>query len=177
MLNILASQTAPMMYSLNFGQDNKPLLENDVVYIIRDSINNAKEVLSPITFALVRMELNSPSGDPFSFQDMILTSQSYISENIDKSFNLLWQSQDTALIIMPEMDYFKAEIYCKNLKASTENDYIAKETGAGLILHFSCLGYPEAGDTVQEITDHLWSKLLHLRRTKLSLTLPTSERT
>lgn len=160
MLNLLASQTAPMMYSLNFGQNRKPLMENEVVYLIRDSINKAKEVLSPITFALLRMELNSPSGDLFSFQDMIRTSHSFILDNIDEPYNLLWQSQDTALIIMQETDYFKAELFCKKLKNAAETEFEAKETGAGLLLHFSCLGYPEAGGTAIEITDHLWSKLL-----------------
>ncbi len=160
MISILASQTAPMMYSLNFDQNRKPLLENDVVYFIRDNINKAKEVLSPITFALLRLEFNSPSGDPFSYQDMIRTAQTFIIDNMDKSYDLLWQSQDTALLIMSETDYFKAELFCKRLKNFSEAEYKAKEEGAGLLLHFSCLGYPEAGDTAVEITDHLWSKLM-----------------
>ncbi len=160
LLNIMASQVAPMMYSLKFDQNKKPLIENDVVYLIRDSINKAQQVLSPITFALIRMELTSPSGDSFSILDMIRTSQSYIYDNIDKSFNLIWQSQDTALVIMPETDFFKAEMFCKKLKNKAEQEYKAKETGAGLVLHFSCLGFPEAGDTAQEITEHLWAKLL-----------------
>ncbi|KAA3617638.1 MAG: response regulator [Calditrichaeota bacterium] len=160
MLNILASQTAPMMFSLKFDGHKKPLMENDVIYMIRDSINKATDVLSPISFALLRMELNSPSGDPFSFQDMIRTSQSFMLEMVDKDYKLLWQSQDTALLIMPEMDYFNAEIYCKNLKSIANQDYSAKEPGASLHIHFSCMGYPEAGDTAKEITDRLWAKLL-----------------
>jgi len=160
MLNILASQTSPMMYSLNFGQNKKPLMENSVTYLIRDSINNAREVLSPISFALIRLELISPSEDPFSYQDMLQSSQLFVSENMDKSLSLLWQSQDTALLIMPELDFFNAEIFCKKFKNSAEKKYKAKEINAGLVLHFSCLGYPEAGDTALEITEHLWAKLL-----------------
>jgi FixJ family two-component response regulator len=161
MLNILASQTAPMMYSLKFGKQNKPILENNVVYRIRESIEKAREVLCPITFALIRLELNSPSGDSFSYRDMIHTAHSFILNHIEDTFDILWQSQDTALLIMPEVDYFNAEIFCKGLKKMARSEFKAKETGAGLALHYACLGYPEAGNTAQEITDHLWSKILH----------------
>lgn len=159
MVNILALQIAPLMNTLNKNHQ-KTHLETNITYMIRERIEMARDILSPISFALLRPEFFSPSGDGFAYKNLIGTLQQYISKNIPEEFILHWQSQDTALLIMPEVDYFKAETFCKNLKNLTENNYKPNETGAKVELNFSCLGYPEAGNTAREITDHLWVKLL-----------------
>jgi len=158
MLNILASQAAPVIYALGFKPKEKPI-ENNLVYMIREKINQAKEVLSPITFALCRLELCNPAGDEFIFQDMIQCGQKIINDNVHEPFELFWRTQDTALIIMPEMDYFKAETFCKKIKNLTDNYFVESNPQSKLILSFTCVGYPEEGDTASDITDHLWAKL------------------
>ncbi|MCB9059230.1 MAG: response regulator [Calditrichae bacterium] len=159
MVNILALQIAPLMNTFNKNRQ-KTHLETNITYMIRERIEMAKDILSPISFALLRPVFFSPSGDGFAYKNLIGTLQQYIAKNIPDEFILHWQSQDTALLIMPEVDYFKAETFCKNLKNLTENNYQPNETGAKVDLNFSCLGYPEAGNTAREITDHLWVKLL-----------------
>ena len=158
MFNILATQVAPVMKALN-KQSEKTAFETSVAYRIRESIDHARDILSPISFALLRFNFYSPSGDAFAYKNLIQSAQDYISQKINSETVLHWQARDTALLIMPQVDYFKAETFCKNLKNLTENIYKPNENGAKVEIFFSCLSFPEGGSTAKEITEHLWAKL------------------
>lgn len=158
MIGILALQIAPLMNACNKNKE-KPNPQTSISYLIRERIEMARDLLSPISFALLRPDFYSPSGDAFAYKSLAYSLHEYISKNISEEFIIYWQAKDTALLIMPEMDYFKAETFCKNLKNLTENSYQPDESGARVVLNFSCLGYPEGGNTAKDITDHLWAKL------------------
>jgi hypothetical protein len=158
MINILALQVGPLMNALNKNRE-KPELHSNITYIIRERVELARDLMSPISFALLRFDFYSPSGDAFAYNNLVSGTHEYIDKKIHDEYLLHWQSKDTALLIMPEVDYFKAETFCNNLKNLTENSYQPNETDAHVNISFACLGYPEAGNTAKEITDHLWAKL------------------
>lgn len=157
-LSILAAQAAPVLNTLKRQMGNSANRDN-ILSLIRDSILHANTSLSPVSFGLIRLELQSPSGDSFVFKNMVDTAQDFITKQISNRFIIKWKTKDTAFVIMPETDYFNAEIFYKNLKNQTENNFELNEQDAHIIVHFSCIGYPESGDTAQELIDNLWTKL------------------
>jgi CheY-like chemotaxis protein len=159
MAKILASQVAPVLHALDSDVKNDPVLENGIVYMIHDHLNHAKSMLSPITFALIRFDVNALDSDTLIIRDVMKTCHTKISEKIMENMSLIWQTQDTALLIMPEIDSFNAESFCKKLKNETESYIQSENNSLHVDVNFACLAYPEAGDTAQEITDHLWVKL------------------
>lgn len=161
MLNNLATQIAPVMHTFSVDES----VENDVavddLHILHDHIRYADKIASPISFALIRLEVVSASGEAGNILNTLKKMHQFIEDQMQSTYSVHWKSPDTGLLILPEADHFKGEIFCKNLVDKTEQEFDEKDNDLTLTLQFACISYPESGHTAHQVNEHLWVKLFH----------------
>ncbi len=79
---------------------------------------------------------------------------------IDEDVELFWRTPDTALFILPGMDYFNCESFSREMVDGVENYFNKVETPARVVSAYACVGYPECGDEAPALMWRLWVQLL-----------------
>ncbi len=159
LLNTLCAQAAPVLYALNTTTPKSRPAENHLYYYIREQISTAKTLLSPISFGLMRFELFSESGEAYIIKDVLDNATKIVAEYFDGRAELLWQTPDTALLVMPDTDVFNAETLCRQAKENLAGNIVEGHEDHFIKAVYACSGYPEAGETAGEILENLWLKL------------------
>lgn len=161
LLNVFLAQVAPAIHSLLASVSSRPDIEGDIVHLIRNQLNYARSVLSPVAFAIFRFEFYSPAGDLFSIRDMVDDIHKFVNVNIKAPALIKWQAQDTVLIIFPETDLFDVESMSVSLKQEILKKVSPKEPEAKINLIHACVSSAEKEETARNVIEKLWAKLIH----------------
>lgn len=161
LLNVFLAQIAPAIHGLIAANPGGLAADGDLVHFIRNQVNYARSVLSPVGFAIFRFEFNSPSGDMFSIQDMFENVQKFVKTHISPPTRARWLTQDTVLLVFPETDLFDVESESVSLKQAILSDVLPKEPDSKINIIHACLSSADRVDSAADVLTQLWTKLFH----------------
>ncbi len=157
-LQIFAKAIAPLFYIFKDKGKRENNFENIISKIIKDRMHEAKLVLSPISFAIFRIQFVNSFQDVFMLNEAVRAYQNAFTKVLTDEINVLWLTLDTAFFIFPNTDILKAETLCKSLKETIEHMENYRDVFKP---QYVCTGYPQAGNTSWEIINSLWLNLIN----------------
>ncbi len=161
LLNVFLAQIAPAIHGLIAANPGGLAADGDLVHFIRNQLNYARSVLSPVGFTIFRFEFNSPSGDMFSIQDMFENVQKFVGTHVNSPTRVRWLTQDTVLLVFPETDLFDVESESVSLKHAILSEVLPKEPDSKINIIHACLSSADRVDSAVDVMTRLWSKLFH----------------
>lgn len=159
LLNIVATQTAPVLFSFDTLRKPDPNYESIIAKIIRDRMYEAQLIVSPISFSLLRIIPAGRFEHALPMEEAIRTYQNIFHERLEPLGDLIWLTLDTLFFVYPRADLFQAEDICVRLQQEVQAAYSGHNGGTGFFLKYVCLGYPQSGKNATEIINMLWFRL------------------
>ncbi len=159
LLEIFSTQIAPVVYSALNIENNKSGSEKYISIIIENKLIDAKKILSPISFALVRLTMIKTPQELNLVDDYLSSAKSIISKDLNGSGEAYWQNKDTGLIVYPAADLFMAEQKCIELMEKIEKLQLSGNKEKVLSMKYSCINYPQSGNSPITLARMLWKHL------------------
>lgn len=158
-LERFATIAAPVLFSLDPGQKKSNSPENIVAKIIKDRVYDARLSMTPISFAVFRVQFTDELKDSLMFEDVLRVYQKQFSETVGQAGDLLWLTADTSFFVYHNADLFETEKLCKDLKERLRQVSSQDELCAPFDLKYACTSYPQSGVHAVEIINNLYLKL------------------
>lgn len=159
LLEIFSNQVAPILHSFLNTENNKSCSEKYISDIIESRLIDAKSILSPISFALVRLVLLNTPKEISLVDDYLSSSKNIISKDINGLGEIYWQNKDTGLIVFPAADLFMIEKFCIELLEKIEGLKLTGNKNKVITLKYSCINYPQSGNSPAVLANMLWKNL------------------
>lgn len=159
LVNVFIRQIGPVISPVETGHSHGNRFDNIISKIIKDRMHEAQLLLSPISFAILRLNLETGPENNIYLEDALKTIQSNFTRNLQGSGDMIWLSVDTIFVVFAEADLLKAENTCSKLSSEMEQFNSVNDLGYRFRLRYVCLGYPESGKNSWEIINNLWLKL------------------
>jgi len=159
LVSVFVRQIGPVINPADTGQGHGNRFDNIISKIIKDRMHEAQLLLSPISFAILRLNLESGPENNLYLEDALKTIQKNFTGNLQGSGDMIWLSVDTIFVVFAEADLLKAENTCSKLSTEMEHYNSVNDLGYRFRLRYVCLGYPESGKNSWEIINKLWLKL------------------
>ncbi|RMH64997.1 MAG: response regulator [Calditrichaeota bacterium] len=159
LLSILANHIAPVI-SLRQESGYTGLTASSLTAHIQQHLNRAADTMTPVGFSLFRFEPLAENDNPLVIQDTLESARLKIQSFVDEETDVIWQTVDTVLFVLPNRDYFNCETFSDKLTATLEKYFRKVETPVQLDITHSCVGYPECGDEASSLLWRLWTQLI-----------------
>jgi len=150
---------APVLHSFDVVKKIGTSTESIISKIIKDRIYEARLILNPISFGLMRIVARDRFEDSLLLEDAVRMYQSALQKKAEDKGELIWLTVDTVFFIYPNADLFKVEAAAADLKNELEKIYIQEQGRATFSIKYTCTSYPQSGENAAEIINHLWLKL------------------
>jgi len=161
LMKILSIQISPVLHGLQCGFKASYEIEEQLEKIVTNYLFDSQSMLQPISFALFRISILEAFDNHVQLSDLVVQYKEQFKNIMGVSGQIYWITIDTVLVVLPGSDYFHAESKCAQLKESVESITMRHDNQNAFQLTYSCLGYPQSGEDLSNITRDLWSKLLY----------------
>jgi len=161
LMKILSIQISPVFHGLQGGMKVKIEIEEQLDRLVNNFLFDSQSILQPISFALFRISILEMFDNHVQLEDLLENYKAQFKRIIDSSGQVIWITMDTVLVVLPGSDYFHAESKCADLKENIESITMHNDEKSAFRLSYSCIGYPQSGEDLSNITRDLWNKLLY----------------
>ncbi len=163
-LKFLSTQAAAVFH--NLFELSKPKLkfgkrayDNLILEMMQDNIETARALGGTVSFCFLRVVQAESITDAKVLNETISAYRQTIAQNLDEEMELVWQTLDTALVIMPGADIFTSESVLMELRQKVEALQVFDGVSAGLTVKYAYVNYPQIGSDLEQIIATLWKRL------------------
>jgi len=159
LLQVMAQQIGPVLTSFEVSKESGNSYENIISKIVKDRVHEARLMLNPVSFAVLRIVYKDQFVYSLVLEDAMRQYQAKFHDKFEGKGDLLWRTADTAFVILPFMDLFMAESLATELKEDVSQICVHEEGKPSFELKYACISYPQSGESSQEIINNLWLRL------------------
>lgn len=160
LLGVLSTQIAPVIHSER-SEALQSVPEVQIATLVRERLREARALGCSIAFVMMRLVVRDAPEVDALMSEAVPSCKDLMANAIDHEFELVWQTWDTALLVLPGADLFTSERICFDLRQQVEKLEIGNGRPAGLSLKYAVCCYPQQvnGDAAG-IISCLWARLL-----------------
>jgi hypothetical protein len=148
-----------VLTSFEVSKESGNSYENIISKIVKERVHEARLMLNPVSFAVLRIVYKDQFVDSLVLEDAMRQYQAKFHDKFEGKGDLLWLTADTAFVILPFMDLFMAESLATELKEDVSQICVHEEGKPSFELKYACISYPQSGESSQEIINNLWLRL------------------
>ena len=159
LLKILGNQVGPVLYNhraLGAGGSGASL---HFYQEICEKLDEARALSSQISFSLLRIGIRDLPDIQTLTNEILPTCKDLLVNILDREHQLIWQSWDQALLILPGADLFTTERLCFEIRRQLERMEVHNGKPAGVTLRYASECYPQFHGDAAALTGSLWRKL------------------
>jgi len=159
LMEVMAQQIGPVLASFEVNKKSGNSYENIISKIVKDRVHEARLMLNPVSFAVLRIVYKDQFVDSLVLEDAMRQYQAKFHKKFEGKGDLIWLTADTAFVILPFIDLFMAESLATELKEDISLLCVHDQAKASFELKYACISYPQSGESSQEIINNLWLRL------------------